>query len=86
MSAVPTSLSLQSADNPGPAYDREPTYSAMTRDLDVMVPMRDGVKICADIYRPDATGKFPALLAFAIYNKDIQGPDMADALPPQRAW
>ena len=24
--------------------------------------------------------------AFAIYNKDIQGPDMAEALPPQPAW
>ena len=51
-----------------------------------MVPMRDGVKICVDVYRPDAPEKFPALLAFAIYNKDFQGPDMAEALPPQPAW
>ena len=86
VSAESSSLSLQSADNPGSGYDREPTFSTMARDLDVMVPMRDGVKICADVYRPDALGKFPALLAFAIYNKDIQGPDMAEALPPQPAW
>ena len=77
---------LPSADNPGPSYDREPTFSSIARDIDVMVPMRDGVKICVDVYRPEASGKFPALLAFAIYNKDFQGPDMAAALPPQPAW
>ena len=77
---------LQSAENPGPSYDRPPTISSMARDMDVMVPMRDDVQICVDIYRPDQAGKFPALLAFAIYNKDFQGPDMAEALPPQPAW
>ena len=77
---------LQSADKPGADYDRAPTYSSILRDLDVMVPMRDGVKICVDVYRPDAAEKFPALLAFAIYNKDFQGPDMAEAVPPQPAW
>jgi hypothetical protein len=77
---------VQSAENPGPHYDRPPTFASIGRDLDVMVPMRDGIKICVDVYRPDAAGKFPALLAFAIYNKDFQGPDMAAALPPQPAW
>src|SRR5712691_9238636 len=48
--------------------------------------MRDGVKLCVDVYRPDTGEKLPALLAFAIYNKDFQGPDMAEALPPQPAW
>ena len=33
--------------------------------------------------RPES---FRRCLAFAIYNKDIQGPDMAEALPPQPAW
>ena len=85
--SVPSSRPLlQSAENPGSNYDREPTFSAIARDMDVMVPMRDGIKICVDVYRPDAPGKFPALLAFAIYNKDFQGPDMAAALPPQPAW
>src|SRR6201987_5581568 len=77
---------IQAAENSGTGYSRAPTFPAMARGMDVMVPMRDGVKICADVYRPDAPGKFPALLAFAIYNKDIQGPDMAEALPPQPAW
>ena len=62
---------IQAAENSGTDYSREPTFAAMARDMDVMVPMRDGVKICVDVYRPDAPGKFPALLAFAIYNKDF---------------
>src|ERR1700752_4023150 len=82
----PSLTALQSPDRPGPIYDRPPEHSDILRDVDVMVPMRDGVQICADIYRPRAPGKFPALLAFAIYNKDLQGPDLAEALPPQPAW
>ena len=83
--AVPSAALLQSPDNPGPIYDRPPEHN-IVRDVDVMVPMRDGVQICVDIYRPKAAGKFPALLAFAIYNKDLQGPDLAEGLPPQPAW
>ncbi len=77
---------LQSAEHPGSSYDRAPTCSSITRDLDVMLPMRDGVKICIGVYRPDAPERFPALLAFAIYNKDFQGSDTTEALPPQPAW
>jgi len=73
-------------DAPSPNYHREPTYDKMVKDRDVMVPMRDGVHLCVDIYRPDSAEKFPALLAFAIYNKDLQGPEIFDALPPQPAW
>jgi hypothetical protein len=67
-------------------YARGPSHAGMIRDRDVMVPMRDGVRLCIDIYRPDTDEKLPALLAFAIYNKDLQGPGMAEALPPQPAW
>jgi putative CocE/NonD family hydrolase len=74
------------ADSPPSNYQRESQYEEMIADMDVMVPMRDDVHLCVDVYRPDASEKFPALLAFAIYNKDIQGPEMAKALPPQPAW
>jgi uncharacterized protein len=74
------------ADSPPADYDRPPTYQKMIRELDVTVPMRDGVKLCVDVYRPATDEKLPALLAFAIYNKDFQGPDMAEAMPPQPAW
>jgi predicted acyl esterase len=74
------------ADSPPADYDRQPTYQKMIRELDVTVAMRDGVKLCVDVYRPATDEKLPALLAFAIYNKDFQGPDMGEAMPPQPAW
>lgn len=51
---------------------------SMTVEKDVMVPMRDGVKVAVDIYRPDAPGKFPALLSVSPLGKDCQ----ALPLPP----
>ena len=74
------------SDCPPVAYDRPPTYHGMIAEKDVAVPMRDGVNLSIDVYRPDAGEKFPALLAFSIYNKDLQGPDVARSLPPQPAW
>ena len=77
---------LNSSEAPPTDYDRAPTHARMIRETDVYVPMPDGVKICVDIYRPETTEKLPALLAFAIYNKDFQGPEVAEQLPPQPAW
>jgi len=77
---------FSAGDRPPTDYSRAPTFAGMVKERDVMVKMRDGVKLCVDVYRPDAPGRFPALLAFAIYNKDFQGPDMAEAVPPQPAW
>jgi predicted acyl esterase len=77
---------LTASDSPPADYDRAPTFDKMIREIDVYVPMRDGVKLCVDVYRPDTSEKLPALLAFAIYNKDFQGPEIAEALPPQPAW
>jgi uncharacterized protein len=73
-------------DCPPVPYDRPAAYQRMISEKDLAVPMRDGVNLSVDIYRPDASEKFPALLAFSIYNKDLQGPDVARALPPQPAW
>ena len=72
-------------DTPPVVYDRAPEYGMIT-EKDAAVPMRDGINLSVDIYRPDAPGRFPALLAFAIYNKDFQGPDIKDVLPPQPSW
>ena len=57
----------------------------MIEDRDVRIVMRDGTTLAIDVYRPDATGPFPVLYAAALHNKDMQGPDIADALPPQPA-
>jgi predicted acyl esterase len=72
--------------SPQPHYNREPVYDKMKRDRDVMIPMRDGVHLCVDVYRPDAREKFPALLSLAAHNKDLQTPEACEAYGPQPAW
>lgn len=56
----------------------QPVYK-MVVDRDVYVTARDGVRLAVDVYRPDAPGKFPALLAISPYGKDVQTCDS----PPQ---
>lgn len=41
-------------------------------ERNVYVKMRDGVQLACDIYRPDAEGKFPGLLAMSPYGKEGQ--------------
>ena len=48
-----------------------PEYE-MTRDEDVAVPVRDGINLLADVYRPDAPGRFPVLIAASPYPRQIQ--------------
>jgi putative CocE/NonD family hydrolase len=57
----------------------------MIEERDIPVAMRDGTRLVLDVYRPDATGRYPVLYACSLHNKDIQGPDIADVLPPQPA-
>jgi hypothetical protein len=45
------------------------TYRLLV-DRDVDVPMRDGARLKADVIRPDAAGKFPAILNLGPYQKD----------------
>ncbi len=50
----------------------QPVYRMkVKRDVPIMV--RDGVKLYADVYYPDAPGRFPALLSYSCYGKDMQG-------------
>jgi len=51
--------------------ESKPIYK-MKVEKNVYVKMRDGIKLACDIYRPDAKGKFPALLSMSPYGKDIQ--------------
>ncbi|HVP58367.1 MAG TPA: CocE/NonD family hydrolase [bacterium] len=43
----------------------------VTVDQGTWIPMRDGVKLSADIYRPDAPGKFPVVLVRTPYKKEM---------------
>ena len=47
----------------------QPKYGIKV-EKEVYVTMRDGVRLAIDIFRPDARGKFPALLAMSAYGKD----------------
>src|SRR5262249_49359928 len=39
-------------------------------DRHIQVPMRDGIKLSADLIRPDADGHFPAIIEYTLYRKD----------------
>jgi predicted acyl esterase len=56
----------------------QPQYGII-EDRDIYVTMRDGVRLAINIFRPDAPGKFPALLAMSGYGKD----ETELRLPPQ---
>ena len=56
----------------------KPQYR-LKEQQDVFIAMRDGVRIAVNIFRPDALGKYPALLAMSPYGKDEQ----MYHLPPQ---
>jgi len=40
-------------------------------EKDVPLVMRDGVRIATNIYRPDKPGKFPVIMSFSPYGKDV---------------
>ena len=42
-------------------------------EKNVMVAMRDGVHLAADVYRPVEEGQHPVLLMRLRYNKDLPG-------------
>jgi len=42
------------------------------REFNVMISMRDGIKLAADIHRPDKPGKYPVILARTPYGKYSQ--------------
>jgi putative CocE/NonD family hydrolase len=60
-------LRLKEEDDP---LLSKPEYEVKV-ESDVDVPMRDGVDLKADIYRPDADGKFPVILVRTPYMKGM---------------
>jgi predicted acyl esterase len=45
----------------------QPTH-AITRDDDVVVPMRDGINLPADVHRPAKPGRYPVHLALLYFS------------------
>jgi putative CocE/NonD family hydrolase len=72
--ASAATLAVFGQQPPAPAPQSEPKYDVVLVK-DVMIPMRDGVKLACDIYRPAANGKavdgkFPVILERTPYGKD----------------
>lgn len=57
---------------------------SITVEKNVAVPLRDGIKLRADVYRPAAPGRYPVLLQRTPYNKELW-PITAMTLDPIRA-
>lgn len=54
-----------------------PPTTAMNSDYDVAVPLRDGIHLSINIFRPVVAGKYPAIISFHPYGKDKL---------PQKGW
>jgi predicted acyl esterase len=70
---------------PAPAI---PNY-ALVVEKDVDIPMRDGARLKADVFRPDDGGKFPAILNLGPYQKDklwIPPPALGEKPNPYMNW
>ena len=63
----------------------QPIYSVKVQK-DIMVPMRDGVRLAIDVYHPDVDGneKFPGILSFFGWGKELQ--EMTRWLPLQEYY
>jgi putative CocE/NonD family hydrolase len=63
------------------AAETDPLLSTPKHEVqierNVGVPMRDGVKLLTDLYRPKAAGKFPVILIRTPYQKDMMEPQAA---------
>ncbi len=57
----------------GAAAEVRPVTHAIRMESNVAVPMRDGVKLYADVYRPVAEGKYPVLVTRTPYGKQRDG-------------
>src|ERR1700730_17114609 len=51
--------------------DSPPQYRVLV-EKDVPMTTRDGLTLRADVYRPDAPGRFPVLLSRLPYNKNLR--------------
>ena len=58
-------------------------------EKDVEIPLRDGVRLRADIFRPKGSGRFPALINIGAYQKDklwVPPPDLEEKPNQYMNW
>ena len=60
----------------------------VVRERNVMVPMRDGIRLATDVYRPDGPGRFPVLVTRGPYGKDTYADNQEHSIRffPQRGY
>ena len=51
---------------------RGPLPPNCTLLADHYIPLRDGLRLCCDVYRPSGAAPFPAILSIAPYIKELQ--------------
>lgn len=59
-----------------------PKSYKVVKEENVPARMRDGVTLCANVYRPDAPGRFPVILMRTPYGKDASGGNYAKRFVP----
>jgi len=69
---LPALLPIVAVAQPPQPGDYSPAKYEVVEERDPDAPMRDGVKLKVDIFRPDAEGRFPAVLQQTPYNKNDQ--------------
>ncbi|MDP6951863.1 MAG: CocE/NonD family hydrolase [Alphaproteobacteria bacterium] len=62
-----------------PVWAEDEARYGVIVERDVMVAMRDGVRLAIDVYRPDAPGTFPALVERTPYDKTRSSEIRAEA-------
>jgi uncharacterized protein len=63
----------------------QPRFLTQT-ESNVSVTMRDGMKLSVNIFRPRHSGKFPSLLAYSPYGKEVQSIPMQPQPPSSVRW
>lgn len=71
-----------------PATVSQPQDYRLLVEKDVDVPMRDGLKLKCDVFRPDDGGRFPVIMTLGPYPKDepIDYGDKAEESGPYMHW
>lgn len=67
-------------------YQAPVRYSGIRKMKDIYVEVRDGQKICIDVYRPDTDDALPVLLSYGVHNKELMDPDYTATMASQPAW
>ncbi|MBM3775660.1 MAG: CocE/NonD family hydrolase, partial [Acidobacteria bacterium] len=68
------------------AFEVPPVAESIVVESNLAVPMRDGVRLYADVYRPAREGKFPVLVTRTPYGKQRDGSQEAQIKYAQRGY